>query len=495
MRAIMIMYDSLNRKYLPNYGDSISQMPNFKRLGERCVTFDRFYTGSLPCIPARRELHTGRYNFLHRCWGPLEPFDDSLPSILGENGIYSHCVTDHAHYWQEGGSTYHTKFSTCEMVRGQEGDFWIGDAADFHGNLDLHRQDGINRKKMVPEENHPHVRTFQGGMRFLEENYQKDNWYLQLEYFDPHEPYFVPDSYKKLYTDQENDFDWPYYGQVAEGEEGERQIRDARLNYRAVLSMLDCYLGKVLDFLDGHDMWKDTLLVVNTDHGYLLGEHGYFSKNYMPCYEEITHTPFFLWDPAIGHAGERRDALSQSIDIAPTILDYFGIEKPAHMLGTSLRPVLRENRKIHDYILFGYFGKHVNITDGRYVYMRCGRKTGEGTLYNYTLVPLHMFQPFSMEELRGAGASLAEGFSFAKGAALMRIPASGDTSPDNTCYQYEDHVKYGDLLFDLEADPGQEHPILDKAAEERMVKAMERLLRENEAPEELYTRIGLERRE
>ena len=61
--------------------------------------------------------------------------------------------------------------------------------------------------------------------------------------------------------------------------------------------MLDCYLGKVLDFLDGHDMWKDTLLVVNTDHGYLLGEHGYFSKNYMPCYEEITHTPFFLWDP------------------------------------------------------------------------------------------------------------------------------------------------------------------------------------------------------
>ena len=65
----MIMYDSLNRKYLPNYGDSISQMPNFKRLGERCVTFDRFYTGSLPCIPARRELHTGRYNFLHRCWG------------------------------------------------------------------------------------------------------------------------------------------------------------------------------------------------------------------------------------------------------------------------------------------------------------------------------------------------------------------------------------------------------------------------------------------
>ena len=71
MRAITIMYDSLNRKYLPCYGDMVSIMPNFRRLQEKTVTFDRFYVGSLPCIPARRELHTGRYNFMHRCWGPL----------------------------------------------------------------------------------------------------------------------------------------------------------------------------------------------------------------------------------------------------------------------------------------------------------------------------------------------------------------------------------------------------------------------------------------
>lgn len=82
MRAITVMYDSLNRKYLPNYGDNLSIMPNFRRLAKKTVTFDNFYVGSLPCIPARRELHTGRYNFLHRCWGPLEPFDDSIASIL-----------------------------------------------------------------------------------------------------------------------------------------------------------------------------------------------------------------------------------------------------------------------------------------------------------------------------------------------------------------------------------------------------------------------------
>ena len=136
MRAITVMYDSLNRKYLPNYGDNLSIMPNFRRLAKKTVTFDNFYVGSLPCIPARRELHTGRYNFLHRCWGPLEPFDDSIASILGKNGIYTHCVTDHAHYWQEGGSTYHTKFASCEMIRGQEGDFWKGETEGFKENLD-----------------------------------------------------------------------------------------------------------------------------------------------------------------------------------------------------------------------------------------------------------------------------------------------------------------------------------------------------------------------
>ena len=55
MRAIMVMYDSLNRHYLPNYGCDLAKMPNFKRLGEKTVTFDRSYASSLPCMPARRE--------------------------------------------------------------------------------------------------------------------------------------------------------------------------------------------------------------------------------------------------------------------------------------------------------------------------------------------------------------------------------------------------------------------------------------------------------
>jgi len=87
MKAIMVMFDSLNRRLLPNYGCDWTHMPNFNRLAKKTVTFDNSYVGSMPCIPARRDLHTGRYNFLHRSWGPIEPFDDSMPEILKNNGV------------------------------------------------------------------------------------------------------------------------------------------------------------------------------------------------------------------------------------------------------------------------------------------------------------------------------------------------------------------------------------------------------------------------
>ena len=490
MRAITIMYDSLNRLFLPNYGDMETIAPNFKRLSDKMVTFDQFYVGSLPCIPARRELHTGSYNFMHRCWGPLEPFDDSAPEILAQNGIYTHLVTDHAHYWQDGGSTFHNRFTTYEMIRGQEGDAWHGKAQGFQHNVDLKRQDAVNREAMPREEDHPHVKTFEAGMKFLKENVDADNWYLQLEYFDPHEPYFVPEKYKQLYEDAPLEFDWPYYGQVQPGDED--KVHQARVNYRAVLSMLDTYLGKLLDFLDAHDMWKDTMVIVNTDHGYMLGEHGYFGKNYMPMYDEIVHTPFFLWEPRTVKAGTRCDTLCQTIDIAPTLLDFFGITPPGTMQGKSMLPVVASGEKIHDYILFGYFGKHVNITDGRYVYMRSGWMKSEGHLNNYTLLPLHMFEMFSLKELKEADRTLSDAFSFTKGAPVMKIPATPESSPQNTCYMYDDHLKYGDLLFDLQTDPREENPIQDPAVESRMVEAMSRLLHSSEAPPELYERIDIQ---
>jgi len=116
----MVMFDTLTRKFLPSYGCNWTKLPNFKRLEQHCTTFDNFYAGSLPCMPARRELHTGKHNFLHRSWGPLEPFDRSCVEVLRAEGVYTHLCTDHSHYWEDGGCTYHNRYDTMALMKGEQ---------------------------------------------------------------------------------------------------------------------------------------------------------------------------------------------------------------------------------------------------------------------------------------------------------------------------------------------------------------------------------------
>lgn len=178
MKAILLLFDSLNRHCLQPYGCDWTHTPNFLRLAAHTVQFDRCYAGSLPCMPARRELHTGRYNFLHRSWGPIEPYDDSMPEMLKKNGVYTHLISDHQHYWEDGGATYHTRYSSWECVRGQEGDPWKAQVRDpvIPPHLgQASRQDTINRSYFTPEERQPLAQVFSLAHEFLECNRDADN--------------------------------------------------------------------------------------------------------------------------------------------------------------------------------------------------------------------------------------------------------------------------------------------------------------------------------
>lgn len=482
MKAIMVMFDSLNRHMLPPYGCDWTHAPNFQRLAQRAVTFDRSYVGSMPCMPARRELHTARHNFLHRSWGPVEPFDDSMPEILKTNGVHTHLCSDHYHYWEDGGSTYHGRYSTWEFHRGQEGDPWIGQVDDppipEHINGKGRRQDWINRQFMRGEGEHSQERTINGGLQFIERNKDADNWFLQVECFDPHEPFFSRRQYKDLYPDDYDGpvFDWPGYKQVDESPEAVQHMRN---NYAALLSMCDAHLGKVMDAMDAHHLWEDTMLIVWTDHGFLLGEHNWWAKNTPSLYEEISHTPFFIWDPRSKIAGERRQSLVQpAIDLGPTLLDYFGQNPTANMFGKSLKDVIENDTPVREAALFGYHGKGVNVTDGRYVYLRDPVNDSAGTLYNYTLTPTRMRGYLECKNFETV--TLAEPFSFTKNCKTLKIDAS-HKAPDNP-----QHV-----LFDLQNDPAQEHPIQDKNIEQQMIEHMKRLMQECDAPPEQFVRMGL----
>jgi len=486
MKAIMVMFDSLNRRMLSPYGCDWVHTPNFQRLAERAATFDSSYVGSMPCMPARREIHTGRYNFLHRSWGPLEPFDDSMPEILRESGTHSHLITDHYHYFEDGGCTYHNRYQTWEISRGQEGEPWKADLrAEVPVPESLNRrkgrwgrQDWVNRHHMQNEADQPQPRTFAMGEEFLHTNHAEDNWFLHLETFDPHEPYFSPQRFKDLYPHDYDGphFDWPPYSRVTETPE---QVQHCRFESAALHSMCDWYMGRVLKLMDRYDLWQDTLLIVNTDHGFLLGEHDWWAKCCQPFYNEVAHSPLFIWDPRCGVKGERRQSLVQTIDLPATVLEFFGQPLPEDMQGKPLRDTVANDTPVRQAGLYGIHGGHINCTDGRYTYMRAPAHPDNTPLYNYTLMPTHMRGMFSPDELHTA--ELAEPFAFTRGCKTIRTKAGAWLKAH----------EFGTMLFDLQKDPRQEHPLQNPEVEAMMTDHMVTLMAENDAPIEQFERMGL----
>ena len=118
-------------------------------------------------MPARRELHTGRPNFLTRSWSPLEPFDESIFRTLQEE-VYTHIITDHFHYLEVGGYGYLNQYDSFEVVRGQQGDLWkpIAGEPDYPDNLAKRAgnnnfiHDWENRKYMQTFETLPSSQVF-----------------------------------------------------------------------------------------------------------------------------------------------------------------------------------------------------------------------------------------------------------------------------------------------------------------------------------------------
>jgi len=497
MRSILVLFDSLNARALSCYGGTVPT-PNFDRLAARTTVFDTHYVGSMPCMPARRDLQTGRLNFLHRSWGPLEPFDVTLTGLMRQAGIHSHLVTDHYHYFEAGGATYHTAFTTWDFVRGQEADPWAFQPPDlprlerethphqYEGHRNGYRLQGaLNRERILSDKAYPCTQTFDGALTFLDANRDVDDWFLQIETFDPHEPFLAPPEIRERFPTGYNGptLDWPRYqrsGGLSTAEEDE-----LRANYTALVAHCDAQLGRLLDLMDAQNLWDDTALIVTTDHGFLLGEHDWWGKNRMPFWDEIARIPLFLHAP--GHPRpERCAALTQTMDLMPTLLELHGIEPPDTVLGRSILPAL-EGRTVRDLALYGIFGGALNATDGQHSCFLYPPGMEDAPLHEYTLMPQHAVAPFTPQEL--GGATLHEGFGFT-GMPVLRIPAL--STAKRPPMQGGGIENTGTALHDLHADPGQVQPFRDTQIEADFAHAIAAEMRRHEAPPELYGRFQLE---
>lgn len=517
MKTVFVLFDSLNRLALGAYGGTAVATPNFDRFAQRAVTFDKHYVGSLPCMPARRDLHTGRLNFMHRTWGPLEPFDDSFVRILSQNGVYTHLISDHLHYFEDGGWGYATAFDSWDFIRGQEYDSLkalVSPPVDRYrekfdkrhypldglkegqpvtrGTVDKtawkRSRAAITRDFLKEEEDFPTAKCFASAFEFLDLNAEADDWFLQLECFDPHEPFVAPQRFREAYASGYNGkiLDWPLYEKASESPQ---EIAEIRGNYAALVAMCDEYFGKLLDYFDANDLWKDTALVLTTDHGFLLSEHEWWGKNRTPYYEEISHIPLMMWHP--DHAstgGERRSNLTQTPDLMPTFLTFHGCTVPPSVTGASLVPLLDDDAPVHESLALGMFAGPVCITDGQYSYFRYPENLTGENLNLYTLMPTHMMSHFDIGELRTS--ELAAPFNFTKGVPVLKIrldPKNSQVGADGLTLQ-----ECETALFNLDDDPKQERPLHEPSTINRLAEQISHHFARHDAPNELFAHFGLE---
>lgn len=467
---------------LNTYNQTWVKTINMDRFAKQSIVFDNHWLGSAPCMPARRDIFTGRLNFLERNWGPIEPFDLTLQEKLRQNGIFTHITTDHLHYFEIGGENYCQLFDTWDFHRGQEYDPWISKVKhpEITGNYygKVYTQYELNRSKIKHEADFSTAKTFASACEWLRENKDSDDFFLMVESFDPHEPFDCEKEYLETYND---DYKGPKYNwsDDAPVKEPKEAIEHLKKRYAGTLTMADKWFGKFLDVIDEYNMWEDTLIIFTTDHGHLLGEHGFTGKNVMHAYNELAHIPLIVHLPGSKRAGERINALTQNIDLMPTILDYYYIGIPECVRGHSLRGILEDReQKVRDTALYGWHGKAVNITDGKYTYFRAPTNEDNYPCYVYCAMPSTIWRYMGKNCLDKIETGR---FLRHTDYPVFKIPVGGEDLK---------FVKES-LLFDIENDYQQEHPIKDIKIEKILIKKLKNALTEADSPSEQLIRLGI----
>jgi len=503
LSVIVIQIDSLNRHFLSTYGASGIHTPNLDAFARRASVFEQHYAGSLPCMPARREIWTGTEECWWRGWGPLEPWDRPAAYLANQAGVVTQLITDHYHFFEWGAHSYHHDFQGYEFIRGHEHDnhrtaplreepAWARRMLEQHGEgARIYLR---NTAHVQTEEDFFAPRVMRATTDWLSENHTLPRFYLHVDCFDVHEPFHIPEPYRSMYTSEppEPFNPWPRYGRTNDPDAPvtERDLAWVRAQFAGKLTMVDTWLGRVFDALDRHDLWKRTCVILTTDHGHYLGEHDRIGKPASPLWNTLTHLPLLAWHPQ--HAPRRVHALTQTVDVHATLLDVLGIRHEGPH-ARSLLPLLGGERETHrTHATFAYANARVGITDGNWTLLR-DHEPSAAAAHQYSL-------QIGQLDTRSYAARFQRPTShpditpghFIPGVATpqWRIPDASANAPRL-------HAARKDLLYHVAADPKQQRDLLHEHPEQ--ARRLEELLRAHMTslgvPTEQYDRLRLQRPE
>jgi arylsulfatase A-like enzyme len=366
MNVLLLIIDSLRPDHVGAYGSPV-RTPNVDALAARGVRFERAFPEAMVTIPARRSIFTTKRIFPFRNfvpneelgqspgWLPIEDTARTFTSELRRHGYWVAQVSDNPHLaFTKAFEPFRKSFSHWKSVVGQSGFYRSPESVSIetvHGWLPPFLRDErympgmrkylANSGAGVHEEETCCARLYTEAARTLDEARLRQPFCLTVDCFDPHEPWSPTRKYIDMYGDP--DYEGPEIGVTPYGfarNFSDEQIRRLRAVYAAEATMTDAWLGHFMRRFYELGLADNTVIMVLSDHGYLLGERGYTGKVPSQLYPELAQVPFVLVHPDDSGAGRTSRYFASTHDVGPTLLSMVGIRPPGWMEGADLSPAL-----------------------------------------------------------------------------------------------------------------------------------------------------------
>ena len=392
---LFIMADDHASKAISSYGGGINHTPNIDRIAHEGMRFEHCYVTNSICTPSRATILTGTYNHVNAVTTLETPINNRLPNVAKhlKTGGYQTAIIGKWHLG-EGKAHEPSGFDFWSVLPGQ-GDYFdplfieMGESLTEEGYItDIITDKSLDwlskadkqkpfflmcHHKAPHREWEPHPKNRSLFMddvvvpSTFDDNYKNraraaaeakmrikdDLTYDDLGLVQPEGGGEVgeksrPFSSKRKIPNPEDASALCLIDKITgekfrfNSREELSQFKYQRYikRYLRTIASIDESVGRLLDFLDTHNLAKDTLVIYTSDQGFFLGEHGWFDKRFM--YEESLQMPFLARFPSEVAAGSICSQIACNVDFAPTFLDFAGLTIPSYMQGESLKPLLNQ---------------------------------------------------------------------------------------------------------------------------------------------------------
>lgn len=344
--------------------------PNLDRLAAQGTRFERAYNCQPVCSPARSSLWTGLYPHTNGVWGNSMPLGNTTHTIgqrLTDRGV--HCAFTGK--WHLTGTDY---FDTGRVPNGWDPAYWY-DMRDYLN--ELNPQDRLRSRDPDTAEDpswtsdmcYAH-RCTNRAVDFLSKHYLED-FLLVVAYDEPHDPSLCPTEYSEMYRN----YIFPRSPNVDDdlsGKPDEQKIwAGKRLNelnpshsdprYFGSHTFVDHEIGRILDEIEAHT--PDALVIYTADHGVFINSHHLTDKG-PAMYDEITHIPFLVKWPKHTPQASASTSLLSHVDLAGTMMEFFGYEVPKTLEGVSQLSVFKNPQESVRKEVFIEWGRYEVDHDG-----------------------------------------------------------------------------------------------------------------------------------